>query len=380
MGRRQNVKSIFPLLCLTTLSTLAQPLAPSADFPIDAARRTRVIEKAADQIERYYYSETLARQMASAVRQKLSSGGYDRLSSAAPLCQELQADLRAVSRDGHIACIWSAAGLPMFNPDLPPPPPTADQLRQAEILAQKTNGFITDATWLPGNVGYISLDAFTNPGDMRKQLGHAMNFVANTDALIVDMRDNKGGSPAAVAALASYFFDEQPVHLNDIVSPRDGKREEFWTERELAGARYGVTRPVFVLTAARTFSAPEELAYDLQALGRAMVVGEQTGGGANPTSGVPIDENFGLAIPRATARNPHTGTNWEAVGVQPDVRVNAASAKDAAYLMALLLLRDQQGVPPFLRDQRQIAIQQLLSSLGDESSQQAADAAQLQRR
>ncbi|HYO81224.1 MAG TPA: S41 family peptidase [Bryobacteraceae bacterium] len=351
------------LLFVSALFTSGQP-APSPDFPIDAATRSRVVMKAADNVERYYYNEALGKQMAASLRTKQAAGGYDRLNSGHTLASELQADLRAVSRDGHLAVFASAIPLPTFDLNQPPPPPTAEQIQQHKALMQKVNGFVTDAVWLPGNVGYLSLDAFADPDVMKQQLAHAMNLLANTDAMIIDMRTNKGGSPSGVAALASYFFDEAPVHLNDILSPRDNGKVEFWTERELPGARYGTSRPVYVLTAKATFSAAEELAYDLQALKRATVVGEQTGGGANPAGGVPIDQNFGMAIPRSTARNPYTGMNWEGVGVTPDVKVDAMSAKDAAYLMALLQLRERSMLPPFVRDQIQNAITRLLSKLG----------------
>lgn len=190
-----------------------------------------------------------------------------------------------------------------------------------------------------------------------------MNLLRYTDALLIDMRTNKGGSPASVALLASYLFSDAPVHLNDIVSPRENRVQEFWTSAEVDGARYGVDRPVYVLTSRETFSAPEELAYDLQVLKRAVVVGENTGGGANPAFGVPIDNHFAMAIPRAQARNPYTRTNWEGVGVRPDVNVSAAAAKDAAYLLALLKVRELPDSPPFVRDQVNEAIEKLLSGL-----------------
>jgi hypothetical protein len=342
--------------------TAAQP-GPGRDSPVHPETRSRVTSKAASNIERYYFDERLAKQMADAIRSKHTSGGYDSAVTAMQLSTALETDMRAVSRDGHIRVFWSAAPLPGFNPDQPPPPPSEEQLRQARLLAQKTNGFVTDANWLPGNIGYLSLDAFGDPASMKEQLGYAMSMLRHTDALLIDMRTNKGGSPASVALLASYLFGEAPVHLNDIVSPRDNRVQEFWTTSELDGARYGLERPVYVLTAKETFSAPEELAYDLQVLKRAVVVGENTGGGANPASGVPIDEHFVMAIPRAQARNPHTGTNWEGVGVRPDVNVSAEAAKDAAYLLALLKVRELPDSPPFVRDQVNQAIEKLLSGL-----------------
>ena len=350
----------------------AQP-GPSTDLPIDAETRSRVVEKAASNIERYYFDERLARQMAEVVRARQASGGYNADVTAMQLSRSIEADMRGTSRDGHIRVFWSAAPLPMFNPDAPLPPPSEEQLRQARVLAQKTNGFITEATWLLGNIGYLSLDAFADPASMKQQLGHAMSLLSITDALLIDMRTNKGGSPAAVAVLASYLFGESPVHLNDIVSPRENRVEQFWTSSELEGVRYGPDKPIYILTSKQTFSAPEELSYDLQVLGRAVIVGENTGGGANPASAVPIDEHFAMAIPRAQARNPHTGSNWEGVGVRPDVSVSAEAAKDVAYLLALLKARELPDSPPFIRDQVNQAINRLLSRLQEITNNSPAD-------
>ena len=186
------VRLTFSLILAMAIAT-AQP-GPSSDSPIDSETRSRVTAKAASNIERYYFDERLGKQMADAVRSKHTSGGYDSAVTALQLSRTIEADLRAVTRDGHIRVFWSAAPLPVLNPDQPLPAPSEEQLKQARVLAQKTNGFVTHATWLPGNIGYLSLDAFTDPASMKEQLGHAMNLLRHTDALLIDMRTNKGGS------------------------------------------------------------------------------------------------------------------------------------------------------------------------------------------
>ena len=301
--------------------------------------------------------------MAAELRSRLAGGAYAQITTAAALGNAVTADMRAISRDGHLALRWSARPLPVINPDQPPPPPPPNVVREQQRLMTMLNGFVTDAVWLPGNVGYLSLDAFADPADMKKALSHAMALLGNTDALIVDMRTNHGGSPAGVALVASYFFGETPVHLNDLVNPRTNQTQQFFTVRDLDGPRYGTTKPVYVLTAKATFSAPEELAYDLQALRRATIIGEVTGGGANPAAGFPVNENFLVVVPIAEARNPVTGRNWEGTGVQPDVEVRAAAAKDAAYLLALLELRRRTDTPAFVRDQIEQNIERLLGRL-----------------
>ncbi len=162
-----------------------------------------------------------------------------------------------------------------------------------------------------------------------------MSRVADADALLVDLRENHGGHPATVALVASYLFDPAPVHLNDMFSHDDGSIQESWTLPEVRGARFGGKKPLYVLTSRETFSGGEELAYDLQCLHRAKVVGETTGGGANPGGPHELDDWFRIFVPEARPINPITKTNWERVGVVPDIPVPADVALKEAHRRAL---------------------------------------------
>src|SRR5207253_8430372 len=152
--------------------------------------------------------------------------------------------------------------------------------------------------------------------------------LADTDALIIDLRDNGGGQPRMVAYIASYLFDKR-MHLNDLYERRTNSTQEFWT-RDVPGRKFGGTKPVYLLTSKRTFSGAEEFSYDLQSLGRATIIGETTGGGAHPTQQFRIDDRFVIGVPFARAINPITKTNWEGGRVASDVRVPAADALETA--------------------------------------------------
>ena len=105
-------------------------------------------------------------------------------------------------------------------------------------------------------------------------------------------------------------------------------------------AACGESKPVFVLTSNRTFSAAEEFTYNLKNLKRATIVGETTGGGAHPGGVRRITDHFGIWVPAGRAISPITKTNWEGTGIEPDIKVPAASALDTAHLEALRRLRD----------------------------------------
>lgn len=219
------------------------------------------------------------------------------------------------------------------------PPPEAERAR-SHAIAQRTNAAFVKVERLPGNIGYLRLDQFHAPDEAGPRAAAAMNFLADTDALILDLRNNHGGEPASVALLVSYFYDDAAqVHINDIYWHPDNFTRQFWTAPSLPGRRYP-QKPVYVLTSHDTFSGGEECAYDLQSLKRATLVGEITGGGANGGMPVKVAEHFTVFVPAGRSVNPVTKTNWEGVGVKPDIAAPAARALDVAYRAAL---RDQQA-------------------------------------
>ena len=162
-----------------------------------------------------------------------------------------------------------------------------------------------------------------------------MNFLANADAIIFDMRQNGGGHPGLIQYICSYLFDA-PTHLNSLYWRQGDRTEEFWTLDDVPGPKMPDV-PVFVLTSSYTFSGAEEFSYNLQTRERATLVGETTGGGANPGGRMPVNQRFGIFIPTGRAINPITGTNWEGIGVVPDIAVDADEAYDTALAMAWVL-------------------------------------------
>lgn len=225
-----------------------------------------------------------------------------------------------------------------------------------------------DVQLLNGNIGYIKTSAFFDPQRSGPTLTSAMTFVANTDALIVDLRKNSGGNPGMVALFASYFFrGDHRVHLNDLQYRNPGTRgysvTEWWTLADIPGPRY-LDKEVYILTSANTLSAAEELAYDLQTLTRATIVGERTWGGANPGTVILLKEPFQIFMPTGYAINPVTKTNWEGVGVKPDIQVPEQQALSAAEKRAL-----QHLIAKTTDRENLSSLKQALASLTDSRGQ-----------
>jgi hypothetical protein len=334
------------------LSAQAQPIrADQPDTAIDAARRARLLEGTIAALNRSYVFPEVAKKMETALRAKEQAGGYAALGSGAAFARTLTDDLLAVSQDRHLRVLYSFDKLP---PDGDPTvaPPAEEMRRQREFLRSINYGF-DKVERLPGNIGYIELRSFTSPDLAGATASAAMTFIADTDALIVDLRRNGGGDPAMVAYLSSYLFDTR-THLNDLYWRERDRTDEFWTRDDVPGKRYGQTRPVYVLTSKRTFSGAEEFSYNLKHLKRATLVGEATGGGAHPGGPRRIDDNFAVWVPGGRAINPVTKTNWEGTGVAPDVQAPAERALDVAQGLALKALLAKAEGPQKAALQRRI--------------------------
>jgi Peptidase family S41/N-terminal domain of Peptidase_S41 in eukaryotic IRBP len=301
------------------------PGATNIKVNIDAATRDAVIDAAIAKLREFYVFEDAAEAMAASVERRRRNGDYDRVTSGLEFASLLTTHFRDVSHDLHLNVT--------FTP-VPVPRPTEDTERDREDLEDyrkemaRVNCGFEKVEILQGNVGYLKFNMFASPEVCGPTATAAMNFLGHVNALIVDLRENGGGSPAMVAYVTSYLFDE-PTHLNDLYNRTENSTQQWWTLPYVPGGRLA-DQPVYVLTSRRTFSGAEEFSYNLKSLGRATIVGETTGGGAHPVRVEWLTEHFTMRVPFARAINPITKTNWEGTGVEPDVVVPAAEAFDRA--------------------------------------------------
>ena len=319
------------LLALTLAAAVVTPLAAQEppDFTVTAAERKEAIEGAIRRLNDNYVFPEAAKKMEQSLRARVAKGEYDSITSAKELSKKLTDDLRAVSNDKHLGVRYYANGAPDFNA-----PPSPERAKDEQNWMRVTNFGFEKVERMQGNVGYVDIRGFVPPADGGETASAAMTFVGNTDALIVDLRNNGGGEPAMIAYVLSYLFDE-PTHLNDIWERVGDKTQQWWTIGHVPGIRFGGSKPVYVLTSKRTFSGGEEFAYNLKNLKRATLIGETTGGGAHPVQPFTISEHFAMGVPFARAISPITKTNWEGTGVTPDIALPKEAALDAAYVMAL---------------------------------------------
>jgi hypothetical protein len=337
----------------TMLLSLAAVLhSAHAQSPVlDTAMRAQLVDALQTQLNAHYVFPAVAHKIGVTLRAKLTRGDYDGITDPETFAYVLTRDLREVGKDRHLR---------MIARDAPRPNAAAASAEAREemlkIMAARGYG-VANAEILDGNVGYLDLRGFEPIKEAAPTLTAAMTTLADCDALMIDLRNNNGGDPAGVAFLSSYLF-EQRTHLNDLYFREGDTTVEFWTDVHVPGKRYGQRKAVYLLIGPSTFSAGEEFSYDLQQLKRATLLGETTGGGANPSRLRALSPFFDAVIPNGRAINPVTRTNWEGSGVTPDISVPVGQVRLTAYKLALQNLVAASSDP-----QRSAALQSTLAGL-----------------
>ena len=310
-----------------------------------------------DRLTRHYHFKDKVKPIAGYLHQKRSSGQYNAFKTRTAYTDALAKDLKTIAGDQHLNFFYTAPQVAARSAEAP-------QIPGGLLNEKYLNNGLTGLEILAGDIGYIRLQAFGSYEDL---LPAAFTFVSNTQALIIDLRGNGGGMLSNY--VSSYLLPEDSIHLNTIFW--NDRTDSIYTYRTLKGPRY-LGKPVYLLTDKGTFSSAEEFAYDLQALKRATIVGEATGGGANPGGLVPVytfrdGTQLDMYISFAHVENPITKTNWEGKGVQPDVVVNPKEGLKKAHIMAVDFLKGKEQ-DAFIRDAYEEIKKKLATDLASTAS------------
>jgi Peptidase family S41 len=307
---------------------LLRPAEPPSDgksaasAPFDDGARREVVDALVRELNRAYVFPEKAAAMEGELRARQHT--YEKLTGKLAFGRALTEDMQRVTHDRHLHLEVSCAETA---------PPSTGPGPRVPMFGETRR--------LDGNVAYIEITTFNNAAsEVRDDFRQTMSAAADASAMIVDVRRNGGGEPEPVALVSSYLFGSEAVHLGSIHWRLSDKTVDFFTDPHVPGAKFGSEKPVYLLTSVHTFSAAEAFVYDLQARKRVVVVGETTGGGAHPGDVVVLPHGFTVFVPNGRSINPVTKTDWEGVGVKPDVVVPADAALETAHKLALVRAAD----------------------------------------
>lgn len=316
----------------------------SYDGALAATIRTEVLGAIAEKLNEYAFPD-IASKIQADIASRLTADGYQDINSGLQLAETVTAQLQALSADQQLKIYYSPAVLPHLDPQTEIP---AEEIARQRQLSQLRNFDFNRVERLRGNIGYLELFSFEPPEFAGDVAAAAMQFLANTSALIIDLRYNRGGSASMVALLTSYLVPAYPtIHLTDLHWQNENRTQQSWTLPHVPGPRY-LDKPVYVLIGPETFSAAEEFAYNLKHLNRAVLVGETTAGGANPGTGFRLHDHFWMFIPTGRAVSLITDESWEGTGVLPNFKVPVELSFKTGQLLAFkkLLRDDAEGQNP----------------------------------
>jgi C-terminal processing protease CtpA/Prc len=313
------ILSLLSLALIGTLVALPELYLPyPREVAVDGTMRTQTIDKLIAGLNQHYVFPDTAKQIETLLRKRQHEGAYDAMANGEQFAAQLTADMASVAYDRHMKVKFSLK-------------PVRSKRALEAIISATTraapnhNDGVENVDHLSPAIGYLRISSFPPPPLVAKKYASAMDKLSDTDALIIDVRDNRGGFAGSVALLVSYFVDRR-TRLNDIWSRDSGVTRQAWTEDRLDGRRYGGKKPVVILAGPGTASAGEDFTYTMQALKRATVIGEPTWGGAHPVEFYRLGDHFFAGIPNSRSISPITLTNWEGSGVTPDVTTPPANA------------------------------------------------------
>lgn len=298
--------------------------APVAAQPLTAGDRTEITANAATLIEQRYVDPAKGKKIAASLRKQ---GRNWTTTDPQSFAKEVTAWLRRTTGDGHLGLSYSKDPIPEGAGET-----SFSAAEMEKWYGPQLNHGVEKIERLPGNIMLLDLRVFPPPAMAGDVFSAAMNVVAQGDALIIDLRNNGGGTDTTKLLMGHLLDGGQPLS-GEYNRPAD-RHSPGVSPDWVPGRRFGSTKPVFILTSRKTFSAAEAVAYDLQALKRATIVGETTGGGAHPFEYRRIHPHFAVDLPEGRSINPITGGNWQDVGVTPDVAVPPDQALDVALKLA----------------------------------------------
>ncbi|MEO7767866.1 MAG: S41 family peptidase [Ferruginibacter sp.] len=329
----------YPLFFLLAFGT---PVLCSAQTnKKDFINTSELVDSLNKVLNDHYVFPNKAKSIGIYFESQLKDNVYTReLQNPQKLAEQIQRDINKIHRDPHMGIKYD----PGFHVQQYIKP-SEEEVNRTKKYWKENNYAFSKLEILPGNIGYFPFNVFVDDIESAKPtISSALRFLSNTSAIIIDLRENYGGSPAMVSQIESFFFKEK-THMNDLIN-RSAKDTTFFYADPAKADSLNLLMPVYILTSHNTFSGGEDFSYGMQKANRAIIVGETTGGGAHPQKPFSVGQGFVISIPYARSLNPVTKTDWEGTGVIPDVKEKAQNAlltaQQLIFKNQMLIAKDEK--------------------------------------
>ncbi|TMO83086.1 S41 family peptidase [Pseudoalteromonas spongiae] len=304
-------------------------------YAVGAAECSDVSETIANKLENNYVIPSTATKLSQLILSNTFITGCNDLQSSEEIAEFMTSELNKIANDKHLSVVYD----PQWVNELKTYRSSAQTKAFSDSRAMETptdNYGFKKVEMLDGNIGYLDIRAFSDSHLGGETLENAMKFLQHADGIIIDLRNNFGGSPFMVTSLASYFFDLDTVHLSTFESRENGvlTQTQDWTSPYVPGPRFKDT-PLYILTSSNSASAAEGFSYAMQSLTRATIVGEVTAGAAHGRRAEIVNDDFILTLPTTRPVDPRTKDNWERKGVKPNLETSSDNALNVAYAEVL---------------------------------------------
>lgn len=308
--------------------------------------KKQVIDSLTKKLEEFYIRPNAVGDIKKKLNENYKKGLYKNMVTSNEFAGKLTSDLIEASKDLHFGVRydpeWTESQLKKEDKEV------QKKIKAEELAeAKKKNFGFQQVRILEGNIGYLKFDYFEDPAIGSETAASAMQFLSNTDALIIDLRQNNGGAMEMGQFLTSYFYSGKELPLYKYYYTEKNRKKverEMWLLPSVPGKRLEDV-DIYILTSGLTFSAAEWMSYSLQNLKRVTIVGEKTAGGAHPIDRKVLPNGFSVTIPFGEVKDPITNLDFEGKGVLPDVLCKSEEAVNTSHLLALqkLLLKNKDS-------------------------------------
>ncbi len=317
--------------CLSLSVLLGSYSATLAQNRLAKNQQAIILKEVCEKLQKYYAFPEMGERLGKMILDKFEKGGYPYNVTPEKFLEALNDDLLNTSRDKHLKLLYDPEEAKTLKVE------SEENLADSEIASERWLNFgFRKLEILDGNIGYMNLSDFCSVKYGGEKAVTAMNFFSSCNSLIIDLRQNGGGSDDMVVFLASYFIDStEPIVFNISYSTIDTAYYASMMYSYVPGRKL-IDIPIYILTTGATASAAEAFTNILKNNNpNVILVGQKTRGAENPVNHLLVHNEYVLRIPSWRRIYSSLNTTWEGAGLSPDIKVDEEKALTTAHLHVL---------------------------------------------